>query len=649
MPAFALLCLPLFLSLHSGLSLADTGHERWTHYGGSPAGLQYTGLTQITPANVTALKPAWIYRTGELGKGFHRPLAFQSNPVMDDDKLFLSTGSGIAIALEPATGREIWRFDPGLDRQKPTAEIANRGVAVWRDPRAANDAGCAVRVFIGILDSRLFALDARSGKPCEGFGDGGAVSLNHGVRLRESRWVEYTLTSPPILVGDTLIAGSAIGDNGEVAMELGIVRGFDPRTGATRWTWDPIPREPRQAERLGWQAEQARETGAANAWAPLAADVQRDMVFIPTGSASPDFYGGERLGDNRWANSLVALKASTGEFLWGQQLVHHDVWDYDTSAQPTLVDLTIDGEKVPAVLQGNKTGMIYTYHRVTGEPLIPIEERPVPQSAVPGEQLSPTQPFPTAPPPVVRQSPVSTEDAWGLMLVDEWMCSREIQRYRNDGIFTPPSLQGTLMLPGYGGGINWGGIAFDPVREIAVVNANELPTIVSLVPREDYPSLDADILGTGANTAVQAGTPYGMWRKPLLSIISVPCITPPWGTITAVDMSSGTIAWQKPLGTIQDIAPSAVPDLELGTPGMGGPIITASGLIFVGAAMDNYLRALDITSGKELWRGRLPASAQATPMSYFDSGTGKQYIVIAAGGHSGLGTKAGDYLVAFSL
>jgi quinoprotein glucose dehydrogenase len=640
------LCLAI---LFAGVAWGQHDDQDWTHYGGGPAGLQYSPLRQINTSNVTALRPQWIYRSGEMGEGLLRPLAFQSNPVVVNGRLFLSTGSGIAIALDAANGKEIWRFNPALDRNTATSEIANRGVLVWRDPQADTGAICAERVYIGILDSRLFSLDAVTGKPCEEFGENGVIWLNRGVRLRDSSWVQYLLTSPPIVVGDTLISGSAIGDNAAVEMELGVVRGFNARTGELRWSWDPIARAPEQARANGWEPQQAARTGAANAWAPLAADFERDMVFIPTGSASPDFYGGERLGDNRWANSLVALRASTGEFLWGQQLVHHDVWDYDTSAQPTLVDLTVDGERVPAVLQGNKTGMIYTFHRVTGEPLIPIEERPVPQSGVPGEALSPTQPFPLAPPPLARQQALTSDDAWGLFLLDEWKCGQEIDRYRSEGIFTPPSRQGSLMLPGYGGGINWGGIAFDPQREIAVAHTNELPTVVGLVPRRDFAQLDEGSLGVGANTAVQAGTPYGMWRKPLLSMLSVPCLTPPWGTISAVDMRAGTILWQKPLGTIEDIAPAPVPNLELGTPGMGGPIVTGSGLIFVGAAMDNYLRALDLASGRELWKGRLPASAQATPMTYFLESSGKQYVVIAAGGHSGIGTQAGDYLVAFAL
>jgi quinoprotein glucose dehydrogenase len=621
----------------------------WSHYGGGQAGLQYSSLKQISPANVSQLQPAWIFRTGELSEGAARAYAFQSNPILFDGRLYVSTASGIVIALDPAQGKELWRHDPRLDRSLRPAEMGNRGVSAWADPRADRNRPCARRIYIGILDSRLLALDAATGEPCQDFGARGTIHLNRNVRLRPSDGLEYTLTSPPIIVGDTLISGSSIGDNSAVDMELGIVRGFDARSGELRWSWDPIPRDPQNLGHDDWQEQEVGKTGAANAWAPLAADAERDLVFIPTGSASPDFYGGEREGDNPWATSLVALRASTGEFIWGQQLVHHDVWDYDLASQPTLVELTRSGEKVPAVLQGTKSGMIYTFHRETGEPLFEIEERAVPQSGVPGEHLSPTQPFPVAPPPLVRQHPVTGEHAWGMLLLDEWGCAKEFDAYRSEGIFTPPSVQGTIMFPGYGGGINWGGIAFDPVNEFAVVNANELPTVVALVPRGELSTLARSGQFPGSEFARQSGTPYGMRREPILSILGVPCIEPPWGTISAVDMTNGTLLWQQPLGTIEDVAPAAVPDLELGTPGMGGPIITASGLIFTGAAMDNYLRALDIRTGHELWKGRLPAGGQATPMSYFLDSTGKQYVVIAAGGHPGLGTTPGDYLVAFAL
>lgn len=634
------------------LATASAGAEeptQWRHYGGDPGGGQYSNIKQINADNVGALQLAWVLRTGEMSDDAARPYGFQTNPILFNGKLLLSTSSGIVIAADPGTGRELWRYDPALDRSRSPAEIGNRGVSAWRDPLAAVDAPCATRIYIGILDSRLISLDGDTGQPCHDFGSKGAIYLNRNVRLRETDRLEYTLTSPPVIVGDTLISGSSVGDNGAVEMELGIVRGFDARTGAQRWQWDPIPRDPNNPGYSQWQPDQVRATGAANAWAPLAADIERDLVFIPTGSASPDFYGGERLGDNRWANSLVALKASTGEFVWGQQLVHHDVWDYDLPAQPALVQLSRNGESVPAVIQATKMGMLFTFHRETGEPLFAIEERAVPQSDVPGEQLSPTQPFPVAPPPLSRQHPVSEEDSWGLAGFDRWLCAREFGRYRSEGIYTPPSLRGSLMLPSYAGGMNWGGIAFDPQTQTVVANSNEFAAVVALIPRDAFETVVRSGEYPDSGFAHQSGTPYGMRRQPVLSVLGTPCLAPPWGTITAVNMQDGTIAWQKPLGTIEDLAPGPVPNLELGVPIMGGPIVTAGGLIFTAGAADNYLRALDLQTGTELWKGRLPAGGQATPMTYIDSMSGKQFVVIAAGGHPGLGTTPGDYVLAFAL
>jgi quinoprotein glucose dehydrogenase len=370
-------------------------------------------------------------------------------------------------------------------------------------------------------------------------------------------------------------------------------------------------------------------------------------VYVPTGSASPDFYGGERLGDNRYANSIVALDAGTGKVSWHYQLVHHDVWDYDLASQPTLVDLVRDGQPVPALIQGTKMGMIFTFDRRTGVPLFPIEERPVPQGAVSGEELSPTQPFPVAPPPVARHDALDESDAYGLVLFDKWACERTIRARRSEGIYTPPSVQGTLVYPFYGGGINWGGIAFDQASATAVVFSMDLAASVTLVPREKLIPMARSGEFDESEFARQSGTPYGMRREVLLSPLGMPCVTPPWGTLSAIDMNAGTIEWQVPLGTIEDVAPAFVPDLRLGVPGSGGPIVTASGLVFIGTAMDDYLRAFDLRNGKEIWRGRLPAGGQATPMSYMHDG--RQYVVIAAGGHPNMGTTPGDYVVAWAL
>jgi len=433
---------------------------QWVHYGGSQHGEQYSALAQITVDNVANLKEVWRYRTGELGQDAREPFALQTNPILAGGRLYVSTGSAIVIALDPADGTEIWRHDPEIERDKFYAEIANRGVTSWVDPDADANAECRHRIFVGTLDARLIALDATNGRPCSHFGNSGEIYLDQTVRAEGKDWGNYTVTSPPVVLDGIVVIGSAIGDNQEVESELGIVRGVDARSGKERWRWDPIPRAMSDPAWSGWNSEEAAKNGSANAWAPLAADSELGLVYAATGSASPDFYGGERKGDNLYANSLVALHAATGEIAWFRQLIHHDVWDYDLASQPTLVDLEHDGKIIPAVLQGTKTGLIFSFDRRSGRPIFDIEERPVPRGGVPGEHLSPTQPFPVAPPPVVSHAPVSADDAWGMVYFDTRHCRNKMTGMRSEGIFTPPSVEGTIVRPGFVGGINWGGIAF---------------------------------------------------------------------------------------------------------------------------------------------------------------------------------------------
>ena len=625
---------------------AAEDESHWGWYGGDAGGARQSMLAQIDRSNVEELEIAWTYRTGELGAGFKRAdkLTFEATPILVRGLLYLSTATSIVIALDPGSGQERWRYDPKISRSRDYAEAASRGVSSWIDRTADPAAPCAHRIILGTLDARLIALDGRTGKPCAGFGARGMIDLARDARPTERG--EYLITSPPAIYEDLAIVGSAVGDNRAVELERGVVRAFDVRTGALRWSWDPIPTSDADATKRGWTPTSARLTGAANAWSILSIDAGRGLVFVPTGSASPDFYGGERPGDNAYANSIVALRAASGEVVWNRQLVHHDVWDFDVAAQPMLVDIERDGKQIAAVVQATKTGMLFVFDRETGEPVFEIVERPTPQSDVSGEVTSPTQPFP-ATPALVSHAAITPEDAWGLTFLDRGSCRKLIESYRSEGIFTPPSLRGSIMWPSYVGGVNWGSLAFDSERHLVIAAVNHAPMVVTLVPRDRLKSMYESSAFPDSEFARQAGTPYGMRRELLASPLGLPCTAPPWGSLAAVDLRRNEIRWQVMLGSTRDMTPWFVPSRTLGMPNMGGPIVTAGGLVFVGAATDNYLRAFDIDTGRELWKGRLPAGGQATPMTY--EVNDRQLVVIAAGGHGGLGTTRGDYVVAFAL
>lgn len=629
----------------AGTSSPTAAAAGWSSYGGDPGGTRYSPLTQISPANVSRLQVAWEFRTGELGKGVKDWMrsAFEATPILYDGTLYFTTPSTNVVAVDAATGALRWRHDSHNDNDLHYSDGVSRGVSLWVDQTSAPGAACRARIYAPTLDGRLLALDAATGRLCPDFADHGAVDLLQGMRSADapgSGWRNYLVTSPPAVVDGKVIVGSSVGDNRAVDLELGTVRAFDARSGRLLWSWDPIPRDPSDPVHKEWSAHGAQLTGAANAWAPLSVDTTRHLVFVPTGSASPDFFGGERPGDDRWADSVVALDADTGKLVWGRQLVHHNLWDYDTASQPTLVELMHDGAEVPAVIQASKTGFLYTLNRESGAPIFPIVEKPVPQDAVPGETPSPTQPYPVAPPALVRQEPVTPADAWGVAWFDTRSCRQRIEADRSGGIFQPPSTQESIQSPGNAGGANWGGIAFDPQRQLAVVNTINLPFLVALVPRSQVAAEMSDPQFRGWEFGQMRGTPYAMRRRTFMSRLGIPCVKPPWGTLSAVDMVHGTIKWQVPLGD------TPLLHLNLGMPNLGGPVVTASGLVFIAASLDDRMRAFDIDTGKILWQAKLPAGGQATPMTY--SIGGRQYVVIAAGGYKDSSTR-GDYVIAYAL
>jgi quinoprotein glucose dehydrogenase len=615
--------------------------DGWGQYGGDAGGNRYSKLDQINPGNVARLSVAWMYQTGDLKNRPEamRQSATEGTPLLVEDSLVFCTPFNEIIAVHPGSGEELWRFDPQINlKQDPANQYVCRGVAYWQDD--TTDGNCSSRILMGTNDARLVAVDAKNGSRCEDFGDNGEVRIDPGMEL----WWdgEFQITSPPVIVGDTVIVGSAIGDNARVEAPAGIVRAFDVRSGANRWQWDPIPRSPENPASATWQGEQPPREGHANVWAPMSADHERGLVFLPTSSPSPDFYGGLRPGDNQYANSVVALHVDSGEVAWSFQTVHHDVWDYDLASQPGLYSVWKDGRSNDVVAQPTKTGFIFVLDRDTGEPFLPVEERPVPQNGARGERLSPTQPFPVEPPPLVPDR-VTADDAFGITWFDKRQCRKRIEESLAQGLFTPPSEQGTLLYPFTGGGANWGSAAFDPTRNLLVVNMNNMAHHVMLFESDDLK--DIRKVFHDQEVSPQEGAPFGMKREMLMSKLGLPCTAPPWGIIAGVDLATGKIVWRKTLGTTEDLSPG--PPVKLGTPNLGGPIVTAGGLVFIAAALDNYLRAFDLENGGELWKGRLPAGGQATPMTY--EWEGRQYVVMFAGGYSRIGSKLGDHLVAFSL
>jgi len=668
------LCMGLLTALALALA-GPAGAEQWQHYGGDAGGQKFSPLSQINAGNVGELAVAWQYRTGELERHplLHTAMSkVQVNPILlpaaAGGHLMICTPFGRVVALDPARGTERWVYDPdarigGYATPSDPEGLASpgfancRGVAFWQDRRAPAGEFCSQRLFLATHDLKLVALDAPTGKPCTAFGSGGRVDIEPEVLAAQPPAVkgEVKFAGPPAVVNDVIALGTTVRDFHRANAPNGSVRAFDARSGARRWTFDPVPRSAADPAYAGWTPEAAASTGGGNVWGSMSADEARDLLFLPTSGPSPDFFGGTRPGDNRYSDSIVALRGATGEVVWHFQTVHHDVWDYDNTAQPTLVELTRDGRPFPAVIQATKTAMIYIFHRETGEPYFPIEERPVPQGGVPGEVLSPTQPFPVKPPALVPQE-FSVADFWGMTPWDRNACQKAYGGYRYGGIFMPPSLEGSIIWPSSAGGVNWGGVAVDPKSRVLVTNVIRLGHYAKLIPADEAVGVKSSPQENMLGAPVRLlGTPWALKQGALLSPANqMPCTAPPYAELVAVDLEAGTILWKSPLGVWDRslpppmVAPFSLPlPLAWGTPTFGGPMLTAGGLAFIGATGDDRFRAFDVRTGRELWQATLPTGAFALPMSY-EAG-GRQFVVIASGGHPFTYPKPGDQITAFAL
>ncbi|MDV4160205.1 glucose/quinate/shikimate family membrane-bound PQQ-dependent dehydrogenase [Rhizobium leguminosarum] len=613
----------------------------WHQYGRTPFGQRYSPLDQITAQNVSTLKEAWRYQTGDV----KRPediseTTYQVTPLKVKDTLYLCTPHNWAIALDAKTGKEKWKYDANSgmnpDRQHQTC----RGVTYYADPTVAAGQPCAERVYLPTSDARLIALDAADGKVCTSFADQGVLHLETGMRYNPAGY--YYSTSPPVAVAGKIIVGGAVNDNYSTEEQSGVIRAFDINTGALVWNWDSGNPDVTTPITEG----QTYTTNSPNSWSVFSVDETLGMVYIPLGNQVPDQLGINR-SDNveKFSSSIVALDIATGQLRWVRQTVHHDLWDMDVPAQPALIDLTKqDGTVVPALVGPTKQGDLYVLDRRSGEPIIPVKEIPAPGGAVSGDHTSPTQPISDL---TFSPEPLQEKDMWGVSLFDQLACRIDFHRYYYEGRYTPPSLKGTIVYPGNFGTFNWGSVAVDPERQIMFGMPTYLAFTSRLVPAADIPPRGQDEKGSEQGLNRNDGAPYGVFMGPFLGLLKIPCQAPPWGYVAGVDLRTGKIAYMHKNGTVRDMTPLPLP-FKVGVPGIGGPMLTKGGVAFLGAAVDNYLRAYDVTNGRELWQARLPAGGQATPMTY-ETDDNKQYVVTVAGGHGSVGTTPGDYVIAYTL
>jgi quinoprotein glucose dehydrogenase len=626
--------------------------EDWHAYGRTGHGQRYSPLAQITPDNVKQLEIAWQYRTGDMrGRpGDPEETTFEVTPLKVGNRLFFCTPHQSVIALDATTGAEIWRFNPEIQNKLALQHLTCRGLSYQPPPVApvpatpAAGGGCAAKLFMPTADGRVIALSPDSGKPCTAFG-GGTGQIDLWAGMPNLKPGAYYSTSPVVVTSRLLIVGGTVLDNVSTKEQSGVIRAFDINTGALVWAWD----SGRPDSSAPLKPGETYTANSPNSWSISSVDEALGMVYVPLGNQPPDQWGGQRSpAVETYSSSVVALDLATGKVRWNFQTVHHDLWDYDVPAQPSLLDLNINGNRVPALVQPTKQGEIFVLDRRTGAPLLPVSEVPAPQGAAQGDHSAPTQPKSAL---SFNPPPLTGRDMWGATMFDQLYCRIAFHRLRYEGRFTPPSTQGTLVYPGNFGVFNWGGVAVDPVRQMAFTTPTYLAFVSQLVPRTDDTALMVQGKqrpeGSLPSLNENFGAPFAVKLSAFLSPLGIPCQAPPWGYVAGADLTTGSIAWQHKNGTVRDLTPLQLP-FRMGVPSLGGPLATGGGVAFLSGTVDNYLRAYDVNNGDELWASRLPAGGQATPMSYTGA-DGRQYVLVVAGGHGSLGTRAGDYVRAYAL
>lgn len=614
----------------------------WLQYGNTPYGQRYSPLQQINTQNVGELKEVWRYQTGDVRLPQDvTETTYQVTPLKFDNTLYVCTPHNWAIAIDAATGKEIWKYDSNSGMNSDRQHQTCRGVSYYEDKSAEAGSLCSKRVYLPTSDARLIALDAKTGQVCTGFADQGVLQLERGMKYNPAGY--YYSTSPPVITGNKIIIGGAVNDNFSTQSQSGVIRAFDVNTGELIWNWDsgnPVNTEP-------LADGETYSTNSPNSWSVFSYDEALGLVYIPLGNQVPDQLGmGRSEYVEKYSSSIVALDINTGRDRWVRQTVHHDLWDMDVPAQPVLLDITrSDGTKVPALVGPTKQGDIYVLDRRTGEPLLEVTEVPAPSKGViPEDFTAPTQPVSAL---SFQPADLKERDMWGVSMVDQLLCRIAFHKLNYEGRYTPPSINGTLVYPGNFGVFNWGSVAVDPERQVMFGMPTYLAFTSRLVPRSEIPPKGEDEKASEQGLNRNEGAPYGVFMGPFLSPLGIPCQAPGWGFVAGADLRTGEIAYKHRNGTVMDMTPLPLP-FKVGVPGIGGPIITKGGVAFLGAAVDNYLRAYNLTTGEQLWQARLPAGGQSTPMTY-SLDNGKQYVVMVAGGHGSIGTKAGDYIIAYSL